>query len=106
MLPWNLTRGGPLNYGHCFIVIDPKRFTPNFEDRLGQYMKCMRHLPGQPLVAGDPEKEMESDADACGILLHGPVATTIKALAKKFDVTIPPELAGLDETKSKASMYA
>lgn len=105
VLPWTVTRGGPLNYGHCFIVIDPARFTPGFEGRLGEYMTRMRNLPGAPLVAGDPERAFERDATEKGILLHAPVATTLKALASKHGVAVPQELKSLDETKSKASLY-
>jgi len=104
--PWTIARDGPLNYGHCFIVIDQARFTPGFEDRLGRYLDRMRNLPGvDVLVAGDPEKAYEHDAAKKGILLHGPVATTLKALAKRYNVTVPPELECLDESKSKASLY-
>lgn len=97
----------PLNYGHCFIVIDPKRFAPGFEDRLGQYIDRMRNLPSDDgvLVAGDPEKEFECDAENGGIQLHGAVATTLKALAKRFGIEVPRELENLDESKSKASLY-
>ena len=33
------------------------------------------------------------------------VATTLKALAIRYKVPVPSELAHLDETKSKASLY-
>ena len=103
--PWNLKREGPLNYGHCFVVMDPKRFTDGFEERLGDYLNSMRSLPGTVKVAGDPEKEFEQDAAAMGITLHESVATTLKALAVRFKVEVPAELSKLDESKSKASLY-
>eukprot|EP00971_Amphidinium_carterae_P302515 6011322-Amphidinium_carterae.1 len=31
---WTKTRGVEIDYGHCFICIDPRRFTPGFEDHL------------------------------------------------------------------------
>lgn len=105
VLPWTVTRGGPLNYGHCFIVIDPARFASDFEGRLGEYLDRMRNLPGEPLIAGDPEREFERDAAEKGILLHRAVATTLKALAKTYGIEVPQELESLDETKSKASLY-
>ena len=106
MPPWTVSRGGPVQYGHCFIVIDPQRFASCFEERLGRYLHRMRNLEGDNvLVAGDPEKEFEQDAQEKGVLLHTAVATTLKALAKKYNVAVPAELEGLDESKSKASLY-
>ena len=104
--PWTVTREGALNYGHAFIVIDPKRFVGGFEDRLSQYLDRMRNLPGSVKVAGDPEKEFELDAAENGILLHESVATTLKALAVKYKVSaVPPVLETLDETLSRHSLY-
>mmetsp|Transcript_18955 Transcript_18955/g.42117 ORF Transcript_18955/g.42117 Transcript_18955/m.42117 type:complete len:427 (-) Transcript_18955:71-1351(-) len=102
---WTISRDGPVNYGHCFVVIDPARFSAGFDDRLGSYLDRMRNLPGNVKVAGDPEKEYERDAAENGILLHESVATTLKALASKYDVQVPSELEELDETKSKKSLY-
>ena len=118
---WNISRDGPLQYGHCFIVIDPTRFVDGFEKRLGDYLTKMRNLPttsdtsndndndsnNSVLVAGDPEKQFENDAiKNGGIVLHKSVAITLKALAVRFNVNnIPPELQCLDENKSKASLY-
>ena len=89
--------------------MDPERFTPDFEPRLAQYLERMRQLDGDNgpvLVAGDPEKEFAQNANQQGVLLHAAVATTLKALATKHGVLVPAELQGLDESKSKASMYA
>lgn len=102
---WTLSRDGAVNYGHCFVVIDPARFSSGFDVRLGNYLDRMRSLPGNVKVAGDPEKEFERDAAENGILLHESVATTLKALASKYDVQVPAELEELDETKSKKSLY-
>lgn len=103
--PWNLSREGAVNYGQCFIVIDPKRFVHGFEGRLNQYLTRMRSMPGHVKVAGDPEKEFERDSREKGILLHESVGTTLKALAIRFKVKSPPEFERLDESKSKASLY-
>lgn len=102
---WNLSRDGALNFGHCFVVMDPTRFVDGFEGRLGQYLNRMRGLPGNVKVAGDPEKEFERDAAENGILLHESVATTLKALAIRYQIEVPPELQRLDESLSKASLY-
>mmetsp|Transcript_8873 Transcript_8873/g.9451 ORF Transcript_8873/g.9451 Transcript_8873/m.9451 type:complete len:324 (-) Transcript_8873:322-1293(-) len=109
---WNLSRKGPLSYGHCFIVIDPTRFgnsnlNGGFEQRLGAYLSRMRGLPGTVMVAGDPEKEFECDVAAHngGIVLHKSVAITLKALAVRLDVTVPIELQQLDENQARASLY-
>ena len=104
--PWNLARAGDVNYGHCFIVIDPARFVDGFEDRLRGFLNRMRGLPGNVKVAGDPEKEFEKDAAKHGIPLHENVAATLKVLAVRYDVPVPVELERLDEKKSKASLYA
>ena len=104
--PWNLARDGDVNYGHCFIVIDPARFVDGFEDRLRDFLNRMRGLPGNVKVAGDPEKEFEKDAAKHGIPLHENVAATLKVLAVRYDVPVPVELERLDEKKSKASLYA
>ena len=49
---WTTTReardaagGGPIDLGHCFVCVDPERFTPGFEGRLGAYLAA-RNLPG------------------------------------------------------------
>lgn len=102
---WNITRGGALNYGHCFIVIDPNRFVKGFESRLAKYLEKLRSSPGNVKVAGDPEKEFEFDAKLNGISLHNSVATTLKSLAVRYGVDIPEELESLDESKSKTSLY-
>lgn len=102
---WNLTREGDVNYGHCFVVIDPARFVDGFEGRLGDYLARMRGLPGNVKVAGDPEKEFEKNTAKHGIPLHESVATTLKALAVRYNVGVPAELERLDEKKSKASLY-
>ena len=103
---WSVTRDGALNYGHAFVVINPKRFSSGFENHLGAYLDRMRGLPGGKVkVAGDPEKEFERDARDNGIILHEDVATTLKLLAKRFDVVVPEEMEKLDVLKAKPSLY-
>jgi len=103
---WSVTRDGALNYGHAFVVINPKRFSPGFEDHLGAYLDRMRGLPGGNVqVAGDPEKEFERDAAENGIILHKEVATTLKLLAERFGVAVPEEMRRLDVLKAKPSLY-
>jgi LDH2 family malate/lactate/ureidoglycolate dehydrogenase len=104
--PWLATRAGAIDYGHCFLAIDPNRFAPGFEDRLQAYLETMRSLPGHVQVAGDPEKRFEKDAKTKGVMLHAPVAATLKRLAEQFKVEIPEELKSLDSTNSKESLYA
>lgn len=103
---WSVTRDGALNYGHAFVVINPKRFSPGFEGHLKAYLDRMRGLPGGNVkVAGDPEKEFEQDAMENGIILHEDVATTLKLLAKRLDVAVPEEMRRLDVLKAKPSLY-
>ena len=103
--PWLATREGAIDYGHCFLVIDPSRFAPGFEERMGQYLRTMRYLPGNVKVAGDPEKEYEQNVKKMGVTLHGPVAATLKRLAERFEVSVPPELRSLDSSAAKESLY-
>ena len=102
---WSVHRDGALNYGHAFVVINPKRFSPGFEDRLGSHLDRMRGLPGDVKVAGDPEREFERDAEENGILLHEDVATTLKSLAARYGVQAPAVLRKLDALKAKPSLY-
>lgn len=104
--PWLATRDGPINYGHCFVALDPTRFTADHGERLERYLKMMRSLPGNVRVPGDPEKAFERDAEQNGIVLHIPVAATLKSLAKNYGVEMPPEIAALDTITTRASLYA
>jgi len=117
---WTLQRKGPVGYSHCFIVIDPSRFAKgskaddgSFQERLGQYLALLRQqesagtekdaLSKSVLVAGDPEKEYEKDASTNGgVLLHEPVAVTLKALAARIKLPanrIPRELLQLKDQR-------
>eukprot|EP00565_Helicotheca_tamesis_P004950 CAMPEP_0185741748 /NCGR_PEP_ID=MMETSP1171-20130828/39122_1 /TAXON_ID=374046 /ORGANISM="Helicotheca tamensis, Strain CCMP826" /LENGTH=442 /DNA_ID=CAMNT_0028413733 /DNA_START=34 /DNA_END=1362 /DNA_ORIENTATION=- len=103
--PWLASREGHIDYGHCFIVIDPSRFTSGFDERLSSYIEAMRSLPGHVKVPGDPERVFEEDADKNGVILHKPVAATLKTLANKFGVEIPSALENIDISASKESLY-
>eukprot|EP00928_Gymnodinium_smaydae_P087088 TRINITY_DN71424_c0_g1_i1.p1 TRINITY_DN71424_c0_g1~~TRINITY_DN71424_c0_g1_i1.p1 ORF type:complete len:435 (+),score=75.92 TRINITY_DN71424_c0_g1_i1:34-1338(+) len=91
VLKWNLARGAPVGYGHCFICIDPKQVLPhgNFEQRLGSYLARMRGLqPAIPelsvLVPGDPERAEERTARQAGVRLNEQVALGLRALAREY----------------------
>jgi len=104
--PWLASREGHIDYGHCFIVIDPARFTSGFDERLSSYMKAMRSLPGNVNIPGDPERAFEIDAYKNGVILHNPVAATLKNLAKRYEVEIPLAFENIDVSISKKSLYA
>jgi len=104
---WNAHRGKPMDLGHCFIVLDPKRFADGFDERLGSYLAQMRGLPGQVLVPGDPEREYERAAAAKGVQLHTNVAKSLRALAARLGVDeklVPAPLAQLDATAVRGSL--
>ncbi|CAH2002820.1 unnamed protein product [Acanthoscelides obtectus] len=63
------------NLGHCFIAIDPKHFTPGFEDRMTDLMDIIRNLepvdPKRPvLVPGDVERQHEEKVRKYGGLCY------------------------------------
>lgn len=104
---WNAHRGRPMDFGHCFIVLDPTRFADGFDERLGRYLAQMRNLPGNVLVPGDPEKQYERDAAAKGVQLHTNVAKSLRALADKLGIDgklVPAPLAQLDATAVRGSL--
>lgn len=103
--PWLPSRKGAIRYGHCFVAIDPARFSPGSAERLARYLETMRSLPGNVKVPGDPEKAFERDAEENGVVLHGPVAATLKSLADKYSVKVPTEFVSLDTTSSRTSLY-
>ncbi len=103
--PWVASRSSAMDFGQCFIVIDPARFAPGFEARLQDYMAAMRALPGSVRVPGDVKKRFEAEARERGVTLHGQVATALKALAGRYGVAMPREFDALDEAKSRASLY-
>lgn len=100
VLPFTATRGAPVDYGHCFICIDPARFAPGFELRLARYMSTMRSLPatspGSPvLVPGDPEKASWEKSETDGVRLHVNIAGSLRRLAERLGVEVPAELRNI-----------
>ncbi|XP_062593563.1 uncharacterized oxidoreductase YjmC-like [Saccostrea cucullata] len=82
------------NLGQCFIVLDPKAFTDDFEDRMSELNNICRQLesvdgPDKPvLVPGDPEKEHMKLCDKLGgIPYHPNQITFMNDMAKMFNVT-------------------
>lgn len=102
---WLPSRSTPMDFGHCFICVDPKKFAPGFEHRLLAYMQSMRALPGSVQVPGDPEKAFEGDAKERGVLLHHGVALVLKRLANKHGVPLPAQFDGLDVSQSRDHLY-
>lgn len=89
---WRCDRGKPVNYGHCFICIDPNQLLPSgqFELALGAYLTRMRGLRSanpdlSVLVPGDPEKEEEASAKKVGVRLNQQVALGVRNLARELD---------------------
>ena len=101
--PWTTAREDPLGFGHCFIVIDPERFTPGFDARLGAYLSRMRGLDGDVITPGDPERQRERAAAASGVSLHENIATSVAALASRLGVELPKALRALDIANARAS---
>ena len=101
--PWTTAREDPCGFGHCFIVIDPERFTPGFDARLGAYLSRMRGLDGDVITPGDPERQRERAAAASGVSLHENIATSVAALASRLGVELPDALRALDIANARAS---
>lgn len=109
--PWVTPREGPMDFGHCFIVLDPARLGGGgggggeFGARLSAYMAAMRALPGTVQVPGDPEKAHQREAARLGIALHPKVAAALKALALKWKVATPRSLDAVDASQAPAHLY-
>ena len=89
--PWRVDRGRPVDYGHCFMCIDPAKLLPNgeFQGKLSAYLARMRGLmPGDTtlpvLVPGDPERAEELDADTQGVRLNLQVALGLRSLSQEL----------------------
>eukprot|EP00040_Diaphanoeca_grandis_P030500 m.180316 g.180316 ORF g.180316 m.180316 type:complete len:452 (+) comp32017_c0_seq1:265-1620(+) len=106
--PWNTQRAMPINYGHCFIVIDPQSFqsksayTPTFQQRLKKYLDQMRALPvlptapGPVLVPGDPERAFAESSKQSGIEINIKIATSVRNIATRLNVELPLVLQELE----------
>jgi LDH2 family malate/lactate/ureidoglycolate dehydrogenase len=104
--PWRVDRGTPVDYGHCFICIDPTKLLPtgDFQKALSGYLSTMRQLPPgdaaqSVLVPGDPERAEEGDAAKHGVRLNLQISLGLRALAQSFNCSqmLPQEIQGLPE---------
>lgn len=103
--PWLASRKGPVEYGHCFICVDPNRFAPGFEQRLASYLSSLRVQPRADssvpvLVPGDPEKAACDESCKNGVSLHPNVAASVARLAKRLGAEVPQALL-MSEAESK-----
>ncbi|CAH1102626.1 unnamed protein product [Psylliodes chrysocephalus] len=83
------------NIGHGFIVIDPRKFTPGFDKRLGDLLGYVRKLepidPKKPVeVPGDFERRaMKKIDDQGGIEYPESILNMIEKLVKDLGVKAP-----------------
>ncbi|CAJ1332977.1 unnamed protein product [Effrenium voratum] len=99
--PWRLDRGVAVDYGHCFMCIDPQQLLPsgNFQQSLSAYLRAMRSLPSTAssvLVPGDPEKAQEASSES-GVRLNRHVALGLRSLARTLGCAVPGALRDLPE---------
>ncbi|XP_044744856.1 uncharacterized oxidoreductase YjmC-like [Coccinella septempunctata] len=84
------------NVGHCFIVIDPKRFAPNFEVRLTEFMSYMRDLStdnqNEPVrIPGDRGREIEKKIQETGGITYAKyVIDMVKTMAANLKLKCVP----------------
>merc|ERR1711933_532442 len=99
-------RGRPVDYGHCFLCIDPEQVLPGerFQRSLAKYLTRMRTLrPADPekavLVPGDPERTEEKSAKSEGVRLGLNVALGLRSLARELGCAaqIPENILKLPE---------
>lgn len=104
--PFRADRGVQVDYGHCFMCIDPERLLPGkrFQPALAAYLQKMRSLrPGDPslavLVPGDPERAEEVQAEKHGVRLNTSVALGLRSLARELGcvAALPEALRQLPE---------
>lgn len=114
--PWVADRTDPINYGHCFVCIDPVRLDigtnsqgdpATFEQRLQRYLDQMRGLPAvedalRVIVPGDPEKEAAAAVAAGGgVQLGLPIAASLKALGTRLGVELPASILAVEQSAPK-----
>ena len=104
--PWRVDRGLAVDYGHCFMCIDPTKLLPNgeFEGKLSAYLARMRGLtPNNPrlpiLVPGDPERAEEHAAAKQGVRLNIQVALGLRSLSQELGClqTMPMQIQNLPQ---------
>ena len=90
-----------------FMAIDPKFFCPGYAERMGEFADALRTLPRAPTAPGplkapgDIELEQERLSAAQGVALHINVAAAIARLGKRLEVSLPPPLALIDESRGQ-----
>ena len=104
--PWRVDRGRPVDYGHCFMCIDPEKLLPNgeFQGKLSSYLSRMRGLaPGDAslpvLIPGDPERSEELSAHEEGVRLNLQVALGLRSLSQELGClqTMPVQIRNLPQ---------
>ena len=102
---WRVDRGTPVDYGHCFICIDPTKLLPSgdFQKALTAYLSTMRQLPAgaerSVLVPGDPERAEETEVNKRGVRLNLQISVGLRNLAKSLNCAkaLPQEIRDLPE---------
>lgn len=104
--PWRVDRGVSVDYGHCFLCVDPEQLLPGggFQEKLAIYLARMRNLaPAEAgldvQVPGDPERHEERLAATRGVRLNENVALGVRSLAREFgcEKMLPREIRDLPE---------
>ncbi|XP_041674908.1 uncharacterized oxidoreductase YjmC [Drosophila eugracilis] len=84
------TENAPADLGQVYVAIDPMRFCPSFEDRLGDFHRLLRQaMPsklGKPaMVPGDKEMQhMQMVDDQGGLTMTACTLCVLDELATKF----------------------
>ncbi|OLP87128.1 Malate dehydrogenase [Symbiodinium microadriaticum] len=104
--PWRVDRGRPVDYGHCFMCIDPEKILPEgeFQAKLSAYLARMRGLSAADaalpvLVPGDPESAEELAAEKHGVRLNIQVAQGLRNLSQDLGClqTMPAPIRDLPQ---------
>mmetsp|Transcript_28735 Transcript_28735/g.66947 ORF Transcript_28735/g.66947 Transcript_28735/m.66947 type:complete len:330 (-) Transcript_28735:115-1104(-) len=106
VLPWRADRGRAIDYGHCFLCIDPEQVLPGgqFSERLSRYLARMRGLEAADplrsvLVPGDPERAETARAASEGVRLSQSVALGFRRFVRELGCgdSLPQQLHCLPE---------
>ncbi|XP_037729648.1 uncharacterized oxidoreductase YjmC [Drosophila subpulchrella] len=93
------TENAPADLGQVYVAIDPMRFCPSFEDRLGDFHRLLRQaMPNKveksAMVPGDKEMEHMQMVDEQGGLTMSPCTLCVlEELATKFGI-VPLKMKG------------